>query len=446
MVFLILFTGFLIRLISLNQSLWLDEAISANVVRFNSFWEIIKNFSPYDFHPPLYYLFLKAWSSFFGYSEISLRLPSVFFSLLTGYFLYLIGKNNFNKHIGFWAMIFFIFNPLIVYYSQEARMYLLATMFLIISLFYFLNLEKNVSNYNWQKKNFFLFNLFVVLSFYSFYGSIFLITGFFIYFLYKKQYQKFFLSFLIFLGSFLLITPLLYQQYLNSKNSLIEVRNWSLALGKANLKNFLLIPIKFSIGRISFYPKWLYWTLAVIWTSFLTGLLVFKKNKNQQLYQLFFLALFPLFLGFGISYFMPILQYFRFIYLIPIFCLIMAVKLRDINLKFFITLGFLVFSLVYLLNNSFHREDWKSLVNKLSKKDKIYVILSSSDPIKYYDENLKLYPLEELSNATEDTITVIPYVSEIWGIDYQKKLREKNYFQKNIISVRGLRVEIYEKR
>ena len=32
-----------------------------------------------DFHPPLYYLVLKAWSSVFGYSEFSLRLPSVIF-------------------------------------------------------------------------------------------------------------------------------------------------------------------------------------------------------------------------------------------------------------------------------------------------------------------------------------------------------------------------------
>ncbi|PJA55943.1 hypothetical protein CO165_00980, partial [Candidatus Roizmanbacteria bacterium CG_4_9_14_3_um_filter_33_18] len=69
--------------------------------------QIISKFSPTDFHPPLYYLFMKLWTNLFGYSEIALRMPSILFSLMTGYVVYLIG--------GVWAMAFFLFNPLIVY-------------------------------------------------------------------------------------------------------------------------------------------------------------------------------------------------------------------------------------------------------------------------------------------------------------------------------------------
>ena len=115
-IFFIFFFAFLIRLIALNQSLWLDEAVTANVVKNFDFAQIISKFSPTDFHPPLYYLFMKLWTNFFGYSEIALRMPSVLFSLLTGYVIYLIG--------GIWSAAFFLFNPLIVYYSQEARMYM----------------------------------------------------------------------------------------------------------------------------------------------------------------------------------------------------------------------------------------------------------------------------------------------------------------------------------
>ena len=120
-IFLVFFFAFLIRLIALNQSLWLDEAITANVVRNYGFMQIVSKFSFHDFHPPLYYLFMKLWTNVFGYSEIALRMPSVFFSLMTGYVVYLIG--------GIWAVLFFLFNPLIVYYSQEARMYMMATFF-----------------------------------------------------------------------------------------------------------------------------------------------------------------------------------------------------------------------------------------------------------------------------------------------------------------------------
>ncbi|MBI4226109.1 glycosyltransferase family 39 protein, partial [Candidatus Roizmanbacteria bacterium] len=153
--FIIFFASFLIRLISLSQSLWLDEATTARVIQQYNFLEIITKFSPTDFHPPLYYLFMKVWTNVFGYSEIVLRFPSVIFSLLTGYVVYIIGKLVINddsgrprdklgvarmtkEQTGFWAAVFFLFNPLIVYYSQEARMYMMVTFLLTVTLYYFI--------------------------------------------------------------------------------------------------------------------------------------------------------------------------------------------------------------------------------------------------------------------------------------------------------------------
>ena len=63
-----------------SQSLWLDEAISANVAKNNSYHQIVNGFSKLDFHPPGYYFALKTWADIFGYSEVSLRLPSVIFT------------------------------------------------------------------------------------------------------------------------------------------------------------------------------------------------------------------------------------------------------------------------------------------------------------------------------------------------------------------------------
>jgi len=126
MIYLVLFFGLILRLISLNQSLWLDEATTALVSQM-SLTDFFTKFMPNDFHPPLYYLFMKLWTNFFGYSEIVLRMPSVLFSLATGYVVYLIG--------GAWAAVFFLFNPLIVYYSQEARMYMMGAFFVTLSYF-----------------------------------------------------------------------------------------------------------------------------------------------------------------------------------------------------------------------------------------------------------------------------------------------------------------------
>lgn len=465
MIWLIFFISFLTRLISLNQSLWLDEAVTAKVVSSYNFYEIISKFSPYDFHPPLYYLFLKLWTIFFGYSEIALRMPSVLFSLGVGYFIYRIGKIIAGENKGLWAAIFFLFNPLSIYYSQEARMYMMTTFFLIISLFFYFrelhNLKlppktegsppktdgKQKENLK-LKINLILFNLFLVLSFYSFYGSIFFILGLFFYFLLRKKYRILFPSVLIFVFFFLIITPLLSQQFINAKLGLTEVKNWSLVLGKANLKNLILIPLKFSIGRISFYPKWLYYLIAGGWTLFLIFLIfknIKKKIKKEEIRLLFLLLIFPLFFGFIISFFTPLLQYFRFLYLLPIFCLLLSLNSNTTVLRSVVVIGFGIFSVFYLFNSNFHREDWRSIARSMPKNKPVYMILSASDPLKYYQKDLKIYSLNELTLVKSSEIVVIPYVADVWGIDYKKTLKEKNYLLKKRFDFRGVFYEVYEK-
>jgi uncharacterized membrane protein len=428
-IFFVFFFAFIIRLIALNQSLWLDEAVTAKVVMNYGFTEIVSKFSPTDFHPPLYYLFMKLWTNMFGYSEVALRMPSVLFSLMTGYVVYLIG--------GIWAASFFLFNPLIVYYSQEARMYMMATLFLTGALYYLLkNLRVNELP-SFKLKNQIIFCLLISLAFLTFYGSIFFIATIFIYLLYKKQYKEFFVSCFLFLVAFALISPLLYHQLINSKIALASVTNWSLVLGKANIKNLLLIPIKFSIGRISFYPKWLYWGIAGIWTTFVSSQIL----KIKKVFLFYYLLAFPLILGFLVSFFAPMLQYFRFIYLIPIMAILLAKKNTTVY-YYGVAIGFTVFSLAYLLFPQFHREDWKSLVKNLPKNKPVYMIMSSSDPVKYYSSNLKINDLASFQvGKLEKEIVVIPFSAGVYGLDYKGLLNKNSYQLKKEVSFREVTFE-----
>jgi len=456
--FFVFLFAFLIRLIALNQSLWLDEAVTANVVKNLDFFQIVTKFSPSDFHPPLYYLFMKLWTNFFGYSEIALRIPSVLFSLMTGYLVYKIASLFHGSIAGVFAMAFFLFNPLIVYYSQEARMYMMATFFLTIALYFFWKFviairqpaEKQSLPAGRQVKKEIATAAFgglaMTMSFLTFYGSIFLIAAMFVYLLYKKQYKYFIVSLLIFIVSLLLISPLLYKQLVNSKIALANITNWSLVLGKANIKNLLLIPIKFSIGRISFWPKWLYWGIAGIWTGFVFFVIktVFKKDSLLWLY----LFIFPLILGFVVSFFTPMLQYFRFIYLIPIMTILLSFSLstghKYHRFGVIVAGGFIIFSLVYLINPAFHREDWKGLVKSLPKDRPVYMITSSSDPVKYYNRTLKINELRELIHLRlEKQITVIPYTADIYGFNYKKILKENNYYLISKKTFRGLELEFF---
>lgn len=410
--FLILIISLGLRLISLNQSLWLDEAISAQVVKTYSYSDIISKFSPSDFHPPLFYLTLKAWTSVFGFSEIALRFPSVIFSLITIYLVF--------KYFGFWPSLLLAFNPLYLYYSQEARMYSLITLLVFCS---FLSFKSN---------KLFLYYLFVFLSLSTFYGSVFFFAAISFYWLFKKNYKNFLLYSLAPTLSFLVLSPLLWQQYQTSKTLLVSVQNWASVLGPVTAKNFLLILVKFTIGRISFYPKWAYYLITFLVTVPLWYKVIINSFRRQPMAFIFWVSL-----GVGMifSLFTPMFQYFRFLYLIPFLCLILEKN------KFY-SFIFLIFSLLYLFNPAFHREDWKSL--SISLNSPIYIIESVADPIIYYRSELKINDIKTV-NPTEELITVIPYAVEIHGLNYRQKLSALNYYQKDTINFRELNTEIWQK-
>lgn len=379
----------IIRLIGLNQSLWLDEAISANVARNYSFQNIATKFSPNDFHPPLYYLTLKAWTGVWGFSEISLRMPSVIFSLVTIYIVYLIG--------GLGPAMLTGFNPLLIYYSQEVRMYSMVTMLLTIAIYFLI------------KKKYWGVSLFFGLSFLTFYGSIFLMAAVGIYLLVNKKIKELIIIAIGPLIALAILWPLLRQQLNTSREMLGIVTNWDLVLGKANLKNLLMIPIKFTSGRINFYPKIIYYLISGIWMA-----VVFKNIFKKNIFSFIFGI--TILVGTIFSIMTPMLQYFRFLYLIPVMALI-------INKNKLVATGFLIFSLVYLLNPNFYREDWKSLSYDL--KNKVYMISSFSDPVSYYRQNVEIADIRSV--VAEKEITVVPYGEAIHGVDHNQILTKAGY-------------------
>ena len=233
---------------------------------------------------------------------------------------------------------------------------------------------------------------------------------------------------------------------------LTQVPYWNLVLGTPSLKNLLLIPIKFSVGRISFYPKIIYYTVAGLWTLFTFSFVILGAIKKRYL---FFIFLFPLLLAFLFSFFSPLIQYFRFLYLLPVISLLMVAgvdqyisvkerkgflslfwkkheeklldKIRN-NAVFEILLAFFIlFSLLYLLLPAYHREDWKRMSQVLPANSPIYLILPSSDPLLYYRPEITLKELRTIGDTEflrKDTY-VVPYTSPIYGFDYENTLRNK---------------------
>ena len=128
---LIIWLALGLRLVALGaQSLWYDEGVTWYLTRFDL--PALIRWTADDIQPPFYYIILWCSSRLFGQSEFALRFPSVVFGLLGVPLMWQVGQTVFAawgrvraEGIGLTAAALMAFSPLMVYYSQEARMYTL---------------------------------------------------------------------------------------------------------------------------------------------------------------------------------------------------------------------------------------------------------------------------------------------------------------------------------
>lgn len=120
---LIILLAFGLRLFRLDaQSLWYDEGVTAIVAQYEPLRLI--QWTAADIQPPFYYLVVAAWGRLAGWSEWSLRFPSVFWGTLLVPLLALLSLRLVrNRKAAILAALLTALHPLLLYHSQEARMY-----------------------------------------------------------------------------------------------------------------------------------------------------------------------------------------------------------------------------------------------------------------------------------------------------------------------------------
>jgi uncharacterized membrane protein len=118
------------------QSVWLDELITMNECSPKlSFKESHAIISVWENNPILYYYLVKINSMIFGHTTFVVRMLSGVIGVVSIYLFYLIGKEISDKKTGLIAALLATVNYFFIYYSQEARAYILLT-FLTIFSFY----------------------------------------------------------------------------------------------------------------------------------------------------------------------------------------------------------------------------------------------------------------------------------------------------------------------
>ena len=352
-----LLIGTLLRLVGINQSLWLDEAISALAAKNFTYIGLVTQFAKYDFHPPLFYLILKFWGSVFGYSEAALRILPITFGVLTIMLVVKVAREL--KLKPFWVAALLATSPLHVYYSQEVRMYPLAAFFVLLSLYSILKIAK-------KKSSIYYFSL--ALSVFAFcaldYVAVLVLPAVFITLLLTKKdrvgYIRLALVFLPLVFVAILWLPTLLFQVSGARNLSESLPLWRAIIGSPTLKEMALVWIKFIVGRLSFYNKTLY-ALFVFAVSIPFGYAFIKGARSTKKNILFWFTT-PLILGFVISFFVPAFSYFRFLFLLPIFYLIVVSGIKS-KVLFYLLIGIQVICLLlFFLNTNLWREDWKGAV------------------------------------------------------------------------------------
>ena len=114
--------GFGLRVYKIDAcGLWFDEAHSVHMAGL-ALPQLIAEVSQ-DIHPPLYFALLGGWMQLAGSSEFALRYFSLVTGLLAVPLVFVLGRNIAGVRMGLVSATVMAFSPLLVYYSQEVRMY-----------------------------------------------------------------------------------------------------------------------------------------------------------------------------------------------------------------------------------------------------------------------------------------------------------------------------------
>jgi 4-amino-4-deoxy-L-arabinose transferase-like glycosyltransferase len=120
------------------QSYHHDEIVTVSRILPGSFWQAMDAVGFSESAPPLYYALAWIWTQLTGTGEFGLRSLSALAGVATIPVAYLIGAELRGRRAGIAAAALVAVNPMLLWYSQEARAYALFALLTALSLLYFL--------------------------------------------------------------------------------------------------------------------------------------------------------------------------------------------------------------------------------------------------------------------------------------------------------------------
>lgn len=148
-----------------SESLWIDEGYSLALASHNV-RDIVRGTAA-DQHPPLYYLLLHLWLSV-SQSVFCLRYLSVLIGVVGVATSALIGRELLGRIGGLAATLLLACSPMHIWYSQEARMYILLALLTTLSAYMMWRWMRGLGGWIW-------YGLSTLLALYTHYFAAFLL-------------------------------------------------------------------------------------------------------------------------------------------------------------------------------------------------------------------------------------------------------------------------------
>ena len=128
-----------------GKGLWYDEASTALMARAGVAEIVQFHWRSAFEHLPLWVLLMHFWSLIWGQSEFALRLPAAFAGTLLVPLMWQNLKLCWpaDRVVRFVAALFIAISPVLILYSQEARMYAIVTLLAATSIHLFLRLQES---------------------------------------------------------------------------------------------------------------------------------------------------------------------------------------------------------------------------------------------------------------------------------------------------------------
>lgn len=374
----ILVLSALLRFFHLDyQSPWLDEIHTLNEANPNaSLSEVYSQILSGEQMPPLYFYILYFLFKIFGYTIFVARLFSAILGVLAVYVLYKLVHQLIDKKTALVAALLFGMNYFMIYFSQEARPYILFTLFMLLSFYRMLMYLKSSTI-----KNAIWFGLTACLMLHSHFIGFFTLFAqaiIFLLFLFlkkdldKKQFFK---------GSIIAAIVLLIA-YIPSMHSLMKIFSiksfWIPAPGSDSFK--LIYKSFFGNSEIIIFLN------GILFIGFIYSLFTSEKRKNSENEETNWSAII-LVLWISLTMIVPLISSYisnpiildrYFLGVLPAIIILLAIGLMQIKGKL-LKIVFISVYLIFFLFDMFGIQKYYHSVKKTQFRETTSYIIEKND-------------------------------------------------------------------